>query len=160
MAEHEEKSGSLCTAAGGWECKWCSHFRKQSGISAVKHRSTIVHALCSVLSWVQLWGTVWTVARQAPLSMGFSRQAYWSGLPCLPPGDFPNPGSESRYPALQADSLPSEPPGKPKTGTFFPYLGNITASQLIKYNFRIMLTQFFFFMLLLFFQSKLGSLST
>ena len=52
-----------------------------------------------------------TVALQAPLSMGFSRQDDWSGLPCLPPGDLPNPGIEPRSPALQADSLPSEPPG-------------------------------------------------
>ena len=53
------------------------------------------------------------VARQAPLSMGFSRQEHWSGLPCPPPGDLPNPGIEPESPALQADSLPSEPPGKP-----------------------------------------------
>ena len=46
--------------------------------------------------------------------MGFSRQDYWSGLTCSPPGDHPNPGLEPRSPALQADSLPSEPPGKPK----------------------------------------------
>ena len=45
---------------------------------------------------------------------GFSRQEYWNGLPCPPPGDLPNPGTEPRSPALQADSLPSEPPGKPK----------------------------------------------
>ena len=44
---------------------------------------------------------------------GFSRQEYWSGLPCPPPGDLPNPGTEPRFPALQADSLSSEPPGKP-----------------------------------------------
>jgi len=50
---------------------------------------------------------------QAPLSMGFSRQEYWSGLPCPPPGDLPHPGIESRSPTLQVDSLPSEPPGKP-----------------------------------------------
>ena len=54
-----------------------------------------------------------TVARQAPLSLGFSRQEYWSGLPCLPPGDLPNPEIKPRSPTLQADSLPSEPPGKP-----------------------------------------------
>ena len=46
---------------------------------------------------------------------GFSRQEYWSGLPCPPPGDHPNPRIESRSPALQADSLPSEPPGNPKS---------------------------------------------
>ena len=51
-------------------------------------------------------------ARQAPLSMGFSRQEYWSGLPCPPPGDLPNPVIESRSPTVQADSLPFEPPGK------------------------------------------------
>ena len=50
----------------------------------------------------------------APLSMGFSRQEYWSGLPCPPPGDLPNPGIEPRSPVLQADSLQAEPQGKPK----------------------------------------------
>ena len=52
--------------------------------------------------------TPWTVARQAPLSMGFSRQEYWSGLPFPSPGGLPNPGIEPMYPALQADSLPTE----------------------------------------------------
>ena len=60
-----------------------------------------------------LFVTPWTVARQAPLSMEFSRQEYWSGLPCPSPGDLPNPGIKSGSPALQVDSLPSEPPGKP-----------------------------------------------
>ena len=46
--------------------------------------------------------------------MGFSRQEYWSGLPCPPSGDLPNPGIKPTSAALQADSLPSEPPGKPK----------------------------------------------
>ena len=50
----------------------------------------------------------WTVARQAPLSTEFSRQEYWSGLPFPSPGDLPDPGIESRSPALQADSLPPE----------------------------------------------------
>ena len=51
------------------------------------------------------------LAHQAPLSMGFSKQEYWSGLPCPPPGDLPNPGIRSGSPALEADALPSEPPG-------------------------------------------------
>ena len=51
---------------------------------------------------------------QAPLSMEFSRPEYYSGLPCPPPGNFPNPGIKPRSPAFQADSLLSEPPGKPK----------------------------------------------
>ena len=59
------------------------------------------------LSRVQLFGTPWTVARQAPLSMGFSRQESWSGLPFPSPGDLPNPGIEPGSPALQADALSS-----------------------------------------------------
>ena len=65
------------------------------------------------LSRVRLFGTPWTIACQAPLSMGFSRQEYWSGLPFPSPGDLPNPGTEPRSPALHADALSSEPPGKP-----------------------------------------------
>ena len=56
--------------------------------------------------------TPWTVAYHAPLSVGFSRQEYWNGLPFPSPGDLPNPGIEPRYPTLQADALPFEPPGK------------------------------------------------
>ena len=67
----------------------------------------------SHFSHVQLFATLWTVAHQASLSMGFSRQEYWSGLPCPPLGGLPNPGIEPRSPTLQA-ALPSEPPGKPK----------------------------------------------
>ena len=58
-----------------------------------------------VLSRVQLFATPWTVAHQAPLSIGFSRQEYWSGLPFPSPEDIPDPGIELRSPALQADSL-------------------------------------------------------
>ena len=68
------------------------------------------------LQSVQFFGTPCTVARQAPLSMGFSRQEYWSGLPCPSSGYLPNPGIEPAFPvspALQADSLRIEPPGKP-----------------------------------------------
>ena len=64
------------------------------------------------LSQVRLFATPWTVAYQAPPSMGFSRQECWSGLPFPSPGDLPNPGIEPRSPALQTDALPSEPPGK------------------------------------------------
>ena len=56
--------------------------------------------------------TLWIVAHQAPLSMGFSREEYWSGLPFPSPGDFPDPGIEPGSLALQADSLPTELPGK------------------------------------------------
>ena len=75
------------------------------------HTETPLNIHC-MLSHVLLFATPWTVALQAPLSMGFSRQEYWGGLPFLSPGDLPNPGIEPRSPALQADSLPDEPPGK------------------------------------------------
>ena len=64
------------------------------------------------LSHVRLFATPWTVAYQAPPSVGFSRQEYWSGWPFPSPGDLPNPGIEPGSPTLQADTLPSEPPGK------------------------------------------------
>ena len=66
------------------------------------------------LSRVPLFATPWTVACQAPLSMEFSRQEYWSGLPFPSPGDLPNVVIEPGSPALQADALSSEPPRKQK----------------------------------------------
>ena len=66
-----------------------------------------------VFSHVRLFVTPWTVARQAPPSMEFSRQEYWSGLPFPSPGNLPDPRIEPRSPALQVDSLPAEPQGKP-----------------------------------------------
>ena len=63
--------------------------------------------VCSIMSH-----SLWTIAYPAPLYMGFSQQEYWSGLPFPPPGDLPDPGIEPMSPALQADSLPSEPSGK------------------------------------------------
>ena len=65
-----------------------------------------------LLSRVQLFATPWTVACQAPPSMGFSRQECWSGLPFPSPGDLPDPGLEPGSPTLQADVLLSEQPGK------------------------------------------------
>ena len=60
----------------------------------------------SCFSHIQLFETLWAVASQAPLSTGFSRKEYWSGLPFLPPGDIPNPGIKPTFPALQENSLP------------------------------------------------------
>ena len=65
------------------------------------------------LSHVRLFETLWTVAHQAPLFMGFSRQEYWSGLPFPPPGDLPDSGIEPTSPALQVDSLPLSHLGSP-----------------------------------------------
>ena len=72
------------------------------------------------LSRVQHFVTPWTVAHQAPPSMGFSRQEYWNGLPFPSPGDLPNPGIEPGSPALEADALNSESPGKPHSFNFPP----------------------------------------
>jgi len=57
--------------------------------------------------------TLWTVACQVPLAMGFSRQEYWTGLECPPPGDFPNPGITPGSPAWTGGFITTEPPGKP-----------------------------------------------
>ena len=84
------------------EGKWhfCSEFIKQAG--------PIVQSLgCG-----PLFVTPWTVAQQAPLSMRFSRQEYWSGLPFLPLGDLPNPGIELESPAGAGGFFTTEPPGK------------------------------------------------
>ena len=87
--------------------------------------------LLSHFSRVRLCETLCTAACQAPPSLGFSRQEYWSGLPCPSPGDLPDPGIEPRSPVLPADSLPAEPQGKPKnTG-----VGSLSFLQ------RIFLTQ-------------------
>ena len=90
---------------------------------------TLLHSLSvwvlSPFSHVQLFATLWTVARQASLSTGFYRQEYWSGLPCLPPEGLPDPGTESTSvvsPLLQANSLPTEPPAKKKKSRFCPYV--------------------------------------
>ena len=79
-------------------------------------RIILPRVMCCVLSHVWLFVTLWTVALQAPLSLGFSRQEYCSGLPCPPPGDCPNIGIEPvslTSPILWEDSLPTQPPGKP-----------------------------------------------
>ena len=73
----------------------------------------VCERMLSCFSHVQLFATLWTVAFQASLSMGFSRQEFWSGLPCPSPGDLPNLEIEPRSPALQADALTSEPQRKP-----------------------------------------------
>ena len=78
------------------------------------------------LSRVQLFATPWTVAYQAPPSMKFSRQEYWSELPFPSPGDLPDPGIKPGSPALQADALLSEPPGNPiPTHFWLPFVWSI-----------------------------------
>ena len=88
--------------------------KKNGQCIPLRHPSLLESMCCAEsLRCVWLFKTPWTVARQAPLSMGFSRQEHWSGLPCPPPGDLPDPGIEPRSQLLLRDSLRSEPPGKP-----------------------------------------------
>ena len=107
----------IAAASGeGWGTKrfskgWALH-RLPSELDLEQERPCM-HA-CSVASLVSDSVTLWTVVRQAPFSRGFFRQEYQSGLPCPPPGDLPEPEVEPAYPALQADSLSTQPPGKPK----------------------------------------------
>ena len=79
----------------------------------IKYANVPLYRMKKLFSRVRLFVTPWTVgAYHAPLSMGFSRQEYWSGLPFPSPEDLSNPGIKSRSPTLKADALLSEPPGK------------------------------------------------
>jgi len=73
----------------------------------------VVAVVFQLLSCVWIFATPWTEAHQAPLSLGFPRQEYWSGLPFPSPGDLPDPGVESRSPSLAGRFFTTEPPGKP-----------------------------------------------
>ena len=77
-----------------------------------------------MLSHVQLFATPWTVAHQAPLSMEFSRQEYWSGLPFPPIGDLPDPGIKSESPAVAGRFFSAEPSGKPCLKDSMPFLNS------------------------------------
>ena len=88
------------------------------------------------LNRVRLFTTPWTVAYQAPPSMGFSRQEYRSGLPFPSPGDLPDPGIKPWSPAFQADTLTSEPPGKSLKSTYL--LKNYQCFLQIRNSLKIM----------------------
>ena len=89
---------------------WCVY------LNGIFHKDAMFPCVCMLNRFHGVWlfATPWTVACQDALSVGFSRQEHWSGLPFPSPGDLPNPGIEPRSPALQADALTSEPPGKPE----------------------------------------------
>ena len=104
---------ALCYAAAPTSS--CAHGTYVSATLSLSHPPYPIPVRVKVksLSPVWLFATLWTVAHQVPPSMGFSRQEYWSGLP-FPSGNLPDPGIELRSPALQANSLPSEPPRNSK----------------------------------------------
>ena len=87
-----------------------SVIRKQDHVCVLSH-----------FSRVQLFATLWTVACRAPLSMGFSRQEYWSGLPCPPPGDLPSPGTEPGSPALEGGFFTTNATWKPQRAGSAPH---------------------------------------
>ena len=88
----------------------------KSNNALARHKLTVSEVRSELLSHVQLFSIPWTAAYQAPPSVEFFRQEYWSGLPFPSPGDLPDLGFEARSPALQTDALSSEPPGKPSKG--------------------------------------------
>ena len=79
-----------------------------------EEETSVPHCVCLFSQSCLTFWTPWTVATGLLCPQAFPRQEYWSGLPCPPPGDHPNPGIKPRSPTLQANSLPSEPLGKPK----------------------------------------------
>jgi len=100
------------SAIGQCESARSIHISLPSGASLILNLRWVL----SHFTRVRLFATPWTITHQAPLSREFSRQKYWSELPCPPPGDLPYPGIEPTTPtspALHTDSLPTEPPGKP-----------------------------------------------
>ena len=107
LTSHSRMSGSRWGITPSWlSGSWRSFFVQ----FLLYHRllNVLLIPLCCVyalsLSHVQLFMSQWTIACQAPLSMEFYRQEYWSGLPCTPPGNLSNSGIELRSPKLQADS--------------------------------------------------------
>ena len=104
--------------------QWVRVTEQKDGRETVSHRDSVIYSkitvrgvcLLSCFSRVQLFAALWTVACQAPLCMGFSRQAYWNGLPCSPPGDLPNPEIKPSFLTSTCigwpGSLPLVPPGK------------------------------------------------
>ena len=107
------------------------------------------------LSHVRLFATLWTIPCHAPLSMGFSRQEYWSGLPFPPPEDLLEPGIEPGSPALQADSLPTELQGNPHVYTQVSYKHLMRAGYgwIYIHHFTVFLLSFFFYSVIIYYLS-------
>ena len=123
LVQHKKGTqGRLPTAAPSLGSRACKILEEQMNRARSKQKPQRCvckypwAAVVESLSCVQLFVTPWTVAHQAPLSMGFSRQEYWSGLPFPPPRDLPNPGIEPSSPALASRFFTTEPAGKPTPG--------------------------------------------
>ena len=107
----------LVSAVQQTESALCIHIFPPPQTSLLPHPCPTPHpthlCVCQLLSGAKLFAAPWTAAHQAPLSMGFLRQRYWRGFPYASPRDLPDSGIEPGSPALQADSSPTELPGKP-----------------------------------------------
>ena len=108
----------------GWHHPWRLSQEWVSGSGWTQEpRQRAWHArMLNYFSHVWVFMTLWTIAHQAPLSMGFFRQEYWSGLPFSSPKDLPSPGIKPRSPTLQVDFLPFELPGKPHLTLFILFI--------------------------------------
>ena len=107
---------------------------------AYSNNGLCVCVCAQLLICVQLFVTAWTVACEAPLSMEFSRQEYWSGQPFPSPGDLLDPGIKLGSPVLQVDSLLSKPPGKPSGLQKLPFLEGL--KKLSNLNNQVITTNF------------------
>ena len=141
-ASQQPSEGSNCYCFGIWVCaQYCAVALMSSASPAIAQDASWKWKWkCESLSRVRLSVTPWTVARQAPLFMGFSRQEYQSGLPFPSPGNLPNPGIKPRPPALQADSLLPEPPGKPHvlpSSSSYDMISCLVYGQLNSLNFSL-----------------------
>ena len=118
MAIKEGLSPLTCISKPPNPKRYHSHFQHPQ--SRAWQDAIFLSVVCAYsFSCVWLSTTLWTVAHQPPLSMGFSRQEYWSGLPCPPPGGLPNPGIKPSSPSLQADYWqPQRKPSVPSQLTF------------------------------------------
>ena len=114
LLQHHSSKASILQCSAFFTVQ-LSHPYMTTGKTIALTRRTFVSKVQTngSLSRVRLFVTPWTAAYQAPLSVEFSRQVYWSGLPFPSPGNLPHPGIEPGSPTLQADALPSNPPGKP-----------------------------------------------
>ena len=110
-SKSDHRSVLLSMSLSGQSSVLTKHYSRRGG-GDTKYSFWEKRKKAKLLSRVWLFATPWTVAYQAPLSMEFSRQEYWSGLPFPYPGDLPDPGIEPGSSTLQADALQSEPPGK------------------------------------------------
>ena len=121
VTRQQQTLNKCTTSVGKWyQWKWgCWPFCSQPNGFAMAY-SSMLPAWCRGFMLMWLFVTLWTIALQAPPSMGFPREEYWSGLPVLHPGDFPRTGIKPMSPTLAGGFFTTVPPGKPHDANCFP----------------------------------------